>query len=51
VAELRLAGRPITTGSDLVAFYVPDAGRAAATASVLHAFARELPTGASLSVF
>jgi membrane protein implicated in regulation of membrane protease activity len=51
VAELRLAGRPITTGSDLVAFYVPDAGRAAATMSALHAFARELPTGASLSVF
>jgi hypothetical protein len=51
VAELRLAGRPITTGSDLVAFYVPDAGRASAMTSVLQAFARELPTGASLSVF
>jgi hypothetical protein len=51
VAELRLAGRPITTASDLVAFYVRDAGRAASMTSALHSFARELPTGASLSVF
>jgi hypothetical protein len=51
VAELRLSRRPITTGSDLVAFYVRDEPRAASTASALRVFARELPEDAALSVF